>query len=164
MTIKKGAIYTFKVVEKFQEKKAVLLEDEFGQQHYFPRLLSLDESVRLKVIDIDISGKYLFKELQDYSRYKEQEVYEFDVICLLKNKTDVTYFSLHDRVNNVYTKVRAFMSQLPPNEVPKTLRCKVISVDQATNVLKLHQFFEDDYDSVYQDGEFYEFTYVESRF
>lgn len=84
MTIKKGAIYTFKVVEKFQEKKAVLLEDEFGQQHYFPRLLSLDESVRLKVIDIDISGKYLFKELQDYSRYKEQEVYEFDVICSFK--------------------------------------------------------------------------------
>lgn len=83
------------------------------------------------------------------------------LFVLLKNKTDVTYFSLHDRVNNVYTKVRAFMSQLPPNEVPKTLRCKVISVDQATNVLKLHQFFEDDYDSVYQDGEFYEFTYVE---
>ena len=161
MKLEKGKIYDFTVVEKALDKKSVFIQDEFGNKHYYPRLFEIGIKIKLKILNIDETRKCFFQELRDYSKYKVSEIYEFDVIELVSKNKDNYYFKVIDSESKLISTVKAFKSQLPPNKIPQKLMCKVIEIDTANDRFIIHQFDSMPFQTIFEDGEFFDFKYIE---
>lgn len=150
MALEIDKVYNFTVVEELENNDAVIIEDEFGQTHYYPKKYSVNDTLQLKVIKID-NGKHFFNRHQDIPQYVVGELHSFEVLELIFSKSGMPLFKVIDRENNYITTVRAFEDQLPPN-TPTSVLCKIIDVDK--NKVIIFQ------DCIFQDAESYDFSYI----